>query len=127
MTMFWCVAIFGIATVIFGLSHSFLLSLLALVVTGASDMVSVVVRQTLVQLKTPDEMRGRVSAVNMMFVVSSNELGEFESGITAAWFGAVPAVVIGGVGSVLVVIAYALGFPELRRVDRLDDVTPEVA
>jgi MFS family permease len=125
MTMFWCVAIFGIATVVFGFSHSFLLSLVALVVTGASDMVSVVVRQTLVQLKTPNEMRGRVSAVNMMFIVSSNELGEFESGITAAWFGAVPAVVLGGVASVLVVAAYALGFPELRKVDRLDDVSPE--
>jgi MFS family permease len=125
-TMFWCVAIFGLATIVFGLSHSFILSLLALLVTGASDMVSVVVRQTLVQLKTPNEMRGRVSAVNMMFVVSSNELGEFESGLTAAWFGAVPAVVLGGVGSVLVVVAYAFGFPELRRVDRLDDVAPEV-
>ena len=126
-TMFWCVAIFGTATIVFGLSRSFLLSLFALLVTGASDMVSVVVRQTLVQLKTPNEMRGRVSAVNMMFVVSSNELGEFESGITAAWFGAVPAVVLGGIGSVLVVVAYALGFPELRDVDRLDDVTPDVA
>jgi MFS family permease len=125
VTMFWCVALFGIATIVFGFSHSFFLSLVALAVTGASDMVSVVVRQTLVQLKTPNEMRGRVSAVNMMFVVSSNELGEFESGITAAWFGAVPAVVLGGVASVLVVIAYTFGFPELRRVDRLDDVTPE--
>ena len=125
MTMFWCVAIFGFATIVFGVSRSFLLSLFALLVTGASDMVSVVVRQTLVQLKTPNEMRGRVSAVNMMFVVSSNELGEFESGITAAWFGAVPAVVLGGIGSVLVVFGYALGFPELRRVDRLDDVTPD--
>jgi MFS family permease len=125
-TMFWCVATFGLATIVFGLSRSFLLSLLALLVTGASDMVSVVVRQTLVQLKTPNEMRGRVSAVNMMFVVSSNELGEFESGITAAWFGAVPAVVLGGIGSVLVVLAYGLAFPELRAVDRLDDVRPDV-
>lgn len=126
-TMYWCVAIFGLATVVFGVSHSFFLSLFALLVTGASDMVSVVVRQTLVQLKTPDEMRGRVSAVNMMFVASSNELGEFESGITAAWFGAIPAVILGGIASVLVVGAYALGFPELRKVDRLDDVTPDVA
>ena len=124
VTMFWCVAIFGLATVVFGLSTSFLLSLMALVVTGASDMISVVVRQTLVQLKTPNEMRGRVSAVNMMFIVSSNELGEFESGITAAWFGAVPAVVLGGIGSILVVVAYALGFPELRKVNRLDDDAP---
>ena len=125
-TMFCCVALFGLATIVFGLSRSFLLSLFALLVTGASDMVSVVVRQTLVQLKTPNDMRGRVSAVNMMFVVSSNELGEFESGLTAAWFGAVPAVVLGGVASVIVVALYAVGFPELGRVDRLDDVTPDV-
>jgi MFS family permease len=126
-TMFCCVAIFGIATVVFGLSRSFFLSLFALLVTGASDMVSVVVRQTLVQLKTPDEMRGRVSAVNMMFVVSSNELGEFESGLTAAWLGAVPAVVLGGIGTLLVVLAFAFEFPELRKVDRLDDITPDVS
>ena len=96
-----------------------------LALLGAADMVSVVVRSTLIQAATPPAMRGRVSAVNMMFVVSSNELGEFESGITAAWFGAVPAVVLGGIGSVAVVLAYALGFPELRKVDRLDDVTPD--
>ena len=123
-TMFVCVAIFGVATVVFGLSRSFLLSLVALLVTGASDMVSVVVRQTLVQLKTPHEMRGRVSAVNMMFIVASNELGEFESGITAAWLGAVPAVVLGGIGSLLVVLVYAFGFPELRDIDRLEDASP---
>jgi hypothetical protein len=125
--MFWCVAIFGLATIAFGLSRWFALSLFALLVTGASDMVSVVVRQTLVQLKTPNEMRGRVSAVNMMFVVSSNELGEFESGITAAWLGPIPAVVLGGIGSVAVVLAYAFAFPELRKVDRLDDVTPDMS
>ncbi len=125
MTMFACVGIFGLATLVFGVSHSFAISLVALLVTGASDMVSVVVRQTLVQLKTPDAMRGRVSAVNMMFVVSSNELGEFESGLTAGWFGAVPAVVLGGMASVLVVVAYSYFFPELRNVDRLDDVRPE--
>jgi MFS family permease len=123
-TMFVCVALFGAATVAFGLSRSFFLSLAALVVIGASDMVSVVVRQTLVQLKTPQEMRGRVSAVNMMFVVASNELGEFESGITAAWLGAVPAVVLGGIGSLLVVLVYAFGFPELRDIDRLEDAAP---
>jgi MFS family permease len=119
-TMLSCVALFALATIAFGLSRNVILSFLALVVVGASDMVSVVVRQTLVQLNTPPQMRGRVSAVNMMFVVASNELGEFESGITAAWLGVVPAVVIGGVGSLLVVGLYALFFPELRRIDRLD-------
>jgi MFS family permease len=124
-TMFLCVGIFGLATLVFGVSHSFALSLAALVVTGASDMVSVVVRQTLVQLKTPHEMRGRVSAVNLMFIVASNELGEFESGITAGWFGAVPAVILGGAGTLAVVLIYSALFPELRNVDRLDEVSPE--
>ncbi len=119
-TMLACVALFGAATVAFGLSHHFAVSLVALVVIGASDMVSVVVRQTLVQMSTPPQMRGRVSAVNMMFVVASNELGEFESGVTAAWLGTVPAVVLGGVGSLVVVAFYTVFFPELRRVQRLD-------
>jgi MFS family permease len=121
-TMLACVAIFGVATIVFGLSRSFPLSLAALVVLGASDMVSVVVRSTVVQLRTPHEMRGRVSAVNMMFIVSSSELGEFESGVTAAWLGAVPAVVLGGVGTLAVVAIYTLLFSELRAVDRLDEV-----
>jgi MFS family permease len=119
-TMLISVAIYGVATIVFGLSRSVVLSLVALVVLGAADMVSVVVRSTLVQLNTPHEMRGRVSAVNMMFVVASNELGEVESGLTAAWLGSVPAVVIGGIGSCIVVAYYALRFPELRRIDRLD-------
>src|SRR5207248_710942 len=93
-TMLIAVAIYGVAAVVVGLSRSVVLSLVALVVLGAADMVSVVVRSTLVQLNTPHEMRGRVSAVNMMFVVASNELGEVESGLTAAWLGSVPAVVI---------------------------------
>ncbi|HEY2512116.1 MAG TPA: MFS transporter [Polyangiaceae bacterium] len=124
LTMLGCVALFGVATVVFGLSKSFALSLAALVVTGAADMVSVVIRQTLVQLRTPHAMRGRVSAVNMMFIVTSNELGEFESGVTAAWFGAVPAVVVGGLGSLLVVLLWTVGFRELRDVDRLEDEGP---
>ena len=119
-TMLACVALFGVATIVFGLSRSFLLSLFALLVLGAADMVSVVVRQTLVQLSTPPQMRGRVSAVNMMFVVASNELVEFESGVTAAWLGTVPAVVVGGLGSLAVVACYMFLFPELRRVQRLD-------
>ncbi len=117
--MFACVGLFGLATIVFGLSHSFWLSLLALAVLGASDMVSVVVRSTLVQLETPAAMRGRVSAVNMVFIGASNELGEMESGLTAAWFGTVPAVVIGGVGACLVVALWTFLFPDLRKVDRL--------
>ena len=118
--MFLCVALFGVATVVFGLSTSFPLSLAALMVLGASDMVSVFVRQNLVQLSTPDHMRGRVAAVNSVFIGASNELGEFESGLTAAWFGAVPAVVIGGLGTLAVVATWAWLFPALRRVDSLD-------
>ena len=119
--MLACVALFGAATIVFGLSHSFALSLAALALVGASDMVSVVVRSSLVQLATPDAMRGRVSAVNMVFIGASNELGEFESGLTAQWFGAVPSVVLGGVGTLLVVALWAWRFPRLGRVDRLQD------
>ena len=117
--LFVAVGLFGLATVTFGLSTSFGLSLAALVLLGAADMVSVVLRQTLVQLNTPDEMRGRVSAVNLVFIGASNELGEFESGLTAAWFGTVPAVVIGGVGTLAVAAIWAWRFPALRRFDRL--------
>jgi MFS family permease len=120
-TMMIAVAVFGLATIVFGLSTSFPLSLAALVVLGASDMVSVVVRSIVVQASTPPEMRGRVSAVNMVFVGASNELGEFESGATAAAFGTVPAVVLGGVGTLLVTVAFWFGFPELRDVDRPDE------
>ncbi len=120
--MFACVAGFGLSTIIFGLSTLFPLSLVALTALGAFDMVSVYVRQSLVQLNTPDDMRGRVSAVNMVFIGASNELGEFESGLTAGWFGTVPAVVLGGVGTLLVVALWAARFTELRRVDRLDDL-----
>jgi MFS family permease len=117
--MLWCVALFGATTVVFGLSRNLLLSLAALLVLGASDMVSVIVRQTVVQVATPDEMRGRVSAVNMLFIGTSNQLGEFESGLTAAWFGTVPAVVLGGIGSLAVVAIWAWVFPELRKVNQL--------
>jgi MFS family permease len=121
--MFSAVALFGIATVVFGLSTNFYLSLAALFVTGATDMISVFVRSTLVQFATPDPMRGRVSAVNMLFIGASNELGEFESGITAAWFGTVPAVIVGGIGTLGVVAIWMWLFPPLRTVDRLTDVS----
>ena len=91
-----------------------------LTILGAADMVSVVVRRVLVQVATPDEMRGRVSAVESVFIGASNELGEFESGITAAWFGVVPAVVLGGAGTIVIVVLWAYLFPQLRRVDSLD-------
>ncbi len=117
--LFLSVAVFGLATVVFGLSTDVRLSLAALVVLGGADMISVVLRQTLVQLNTPDGMRGRVSAVNLVFIGASNELGEFESGITAAWFGTVPAVVLGGVGTLAVAAIWAWRFPGLRRFDRL--------
>jgi MFS family permease len=120
--MFGCVALFGAATIVFGLSTNFLVSLVALVVLGASDMVSVFVRSTLIQAATPDAMRGRVSAVSMLFVGASNELGEFESGGTAHLFGVVPAVVVGGLGTLGVVGLWMWLFPDLRKVDRLSDV-----
>ncbi|MET0285107.1 MAG: MFS transporter [Polyangiales bacterium] len=119
-TMYACVALFGLATVAFGLSRNFTLSLCALAITGAADMVSVFVRQSLVQLRTPDAMRGRVSAVNSVFIGASNELGEFESGLTAAWLGLTPAVIAGGVGTIVIVALWTVLFPALREVDRLD-------
>jgi MFS family permease len=115
--MFAGVAVFGLATVVFGLSTNYLLSLLALVVIGAADMVSVYIRHMLVQLETPDAIRGRVSAVNAVFIGASNELGEFESGVTAAWWGLKPAVVVGGVASVAIAGLWMRGFPALRRID----------
>ena len=117
--MFGSVAVFGIATLVFGLSVSFPLSFLALAVSGAADMVSVVIRLTLVQLDTPNEMRGRVSAVNSIFIGASNQLGEFESGALAAWLGPVPSVVAGAVGTLLVAAMWIALFPSLARRDRL--------
>jgi MFS family permease len=121
-TMFIAVTLFGLATCVFGLSRSFPLSLAALYVLGSADVVSVVIRSSLVQLSTPDVMRGRVSAVNMMFVGTSNQFGEFESGITAALFGTVPAVLLGGVGTIIVALLWMRFFPKLRNIDRLGDV-----
>jgi MFS family permease len=117
--MLWCVGGFGAFTIVFGLSRSLALSLVALLLAGAADAVSVYVRAILVQLLTPDEMRGRVNAVDMIFIGASNQLGEFESGLTAQWFGTVPAVVIGGAGAILVTILWAWAFPDLRQVDSL--------
>lgn len=120
--MFLCVAIFSVATIVFGLSRHLWLSVVALVIVGASDMVSVVIRSSLLQLATPPSMRGRVSAVNSLFIGASNELGEFESGLTAHWFGTVPAVVIGGLGSLVITGLWGILFPALRNADEL---TPE--
>jgi MFS family permease len=117
--MFGSVAIFGLSTLVFALSTSFLLSMFALAIGGMFDMVSVVIRQSLVQLETPNEMRGRVSAVSSIFVGASNQLGEFESGVTAAWFGTVPSVVIGGLGTLAVVGIWMKLFPSLANRDKL--------
>jgi len=119
LIMLWCVAGFGVFTILFGISRSLVLSLIALFLTGATDMVSVIIRATLVQIATPDEMRGRVNAVDMLFIGASNELGEFESGLTAHWFGTVPAVVLGGFGTLVVIALWAWLFPQLRNADQL--------
>ncbi|MCU9950869.1 MFS transporter [Pseudomonas solani] len=117
--MFTAVGVFGVATIAFGLSTSFWFSLAVLAVLGAADMISMVIRGAFVQLHTPDEMRGRVSAVNGLFIGASNQLGEFESGVTAAWFGTVPAVVMGGVGTLLITGLWIKLFPTLANRDRL--------
>jgi MFS family permease len=117
--MLLCVAGFGFATLVFALSRNLWLSLLALAAAGGFDMVSMVIRQTLVQVSTPDAMRGRVSAVQWMFVGASSELGEFESGATAALFGTVPAALLGGLGTLAVVALWAKLSPELRSADKL--------
>ncbi|MDH3241240.1 MAG: MFS transporter [Alphaproteobacteria bacterium] len=118
--MFGCVFVFGIASTVFGLSTSFALSLVAMAVLGAADSISVFIRQTLIQVATPDEMRGRVSAVNSVFVSTSNEIGDMRAGFLAAWIGAVPAVVIGGIGSVVIAAVCWKLFPELVNVQRVD-------
>jgi predicted MFS family arabinose efflux permease len=120
VTMLGCVLIFGVATIVFGVSKHFAVSLVALLVLGAADMISVVIRSTLIQTRTPDEMRGRVGAVNLVFIGASNELGEFESGVTAAWLGPELAVIVGGVGTCVVVVLWAVLFPHLRDVDQID-------
>jgi MFS family permease len=121
-TLLWAVAGFGVFTIIFGLSRNLFLSLLALFLLGASDMISVIIRATLTQLATPDEMRGRVTAVDMIFIGTSNEFGQFESGVTAQWFGTVPAVVLGGVGTLIVIALWAWWFPELREAGELHSI-----
>ncbi|HTX06249.1 MAG TPA: MFS transporter [Steroidobacteraceae bacterium] len=122
--MFAAVAIFGLGTIVFGVSRSFGLSLAALALTGAADQISVYIRAALVQFATPDAMRGRVSAVSTLFISASNELGGFESGVTAALLGTVPAVILGGVGTLAVVAIWMRAFPPLRTVDRMRDVMP---
>lgn len=119
-TMFIAVMFFGISTIIFAVSTSFVLSLLILCIMGASDVISVVIRSTLIQMETPDVMRGRVSSVNQLFIGTSNQLGEFESGITAGWFGAVHAVLIGGIGTICVVMLWMKLFPELRHANKFE-------
>jgi MFS family permease len=123
--MFSGVALFGVATIVFGISQYFWVSLIALFLLGAGDMVSVFVRQLLVQLETPDAIRGRVSAVSSMFIGASNELGEFESGVAARALGLVPSVVLGGVATLLVIAAYLKLFPELRRMDAFPRAPPD--
>lgn len=117
--MFAAVVTFGISTIMFALSKSITASLVFLFVLGASDVISVVIRSTLVQMETPDKMRGRVSSVNLMFIGTSNQLGEFESGLTASWFGEVPAVIFGGIGTIVVAILWIRLFPKLWNVDKL--------
>jgi hypothetical protein len=123
-TLLLVVGFYGLSIVVFGLSHVMWLSLLALAVGGALDMVSVVLRQTILPLTTPDELRGRVNAVEMVFISASNELGAFESGVAAALVGAVPAVVIGGVLTMAIAIGWTRFFPALAHVDRLDELRP---
>jgi MFS family permease len=125
--MFASVALFGVATVVFGLSTHYPLSLAALVVLGAADAISVFVRGSLIQLHTPDDMRGRVSSVSGLFISASNELGELESGLAARYVGAVPAVVAGGIGAVIVTLLWAWRFPVLRNADRFDVPVPKPA
>jgi MFS family permease len=120
--MFVTVAIFGLATIAFGLSTSMPLAMVSLAVMGAADSVSVVIRQTMIQLGTPNEMRGRVSSVNFLFIGTSNSLGDFRSGLMAGWFGAVSSVLIGGIGTLLVVGACLAAFPQLARINNVEDV-----
>ena len=122
ITLLWSVAAFGVFTILFGISRSLVLSLIALLLLGASDMVSVIIRATLTQLATPDEMRGRVTAVDMIFIGASNEFGQFESGLTAQWFGTVPAVVLGGIGTLVVIGLWAWLFPALRQAGELTSI-----
>ncbi|KXV64721.1 MFS transporter [Gluconobacter oxydans] len=125
LIMFMAVVMFGIATIVFGASHTMWLSIVALMVLGASDVISVVIRSSLIQLATPDSMRGRVSAVNTLFIGSSNQLGEFESGMLGTAIGPEAAVIAGGIGTILVAAVWARFFPRLWALDRLEDIFPE--
>ena len=118
--MFAAVILFGLGTIGFAVSRAFFLSLAMLILLGGADVISVVIRASLVQMGTPDAMRGRVSAVNSLFIGTSNQLGQFESGLTAAWLGTVPAVLLGGVGTVVVALIWMRLFPPLREADTLD-------
>jgi len=120
-TLFRSVIVFGAATVVFGVSTNFVLSLVALTILGAADVVSMVIRMSLAQIRTPDAMRGRVSAVHSLFTGTSNQLGAFESGVVAALVGTVPSVVIGGLGTILVAALWMALFPELRRLGRFEE------
>jgi MFS family permease len=121
IVLFTAVAMFGVATIVFGLSRWYPLSFAALMVLGASDVVSVVIRSSLVAIRTPDEMRGRVNAVNTLFIGTSNQLGEFESGLTAAWLGPVAAVVLGGAGSIVIALLWSRLFPDLAKLHDLHE------
>ena len=123
----WRRRTFGFATIVFGLSNSFVFSMFTLTVIGASDMLSVVIRQPLIQLETPDAMRGRVSAVNSLFIGTSNQIGEFRAGVTAGWFGTVPSVLIGGIGTLLMVLVWIKAFPALYRIDTFEQALQAIA
>jgi hypothetical protein len=118
---FMTVAVFGVATIVFAVSHSFVLSMAALAILGAADSVSVVIRMTLVQIETPDDLRGRVSAVNSLFVSMSNQIGDFRAGLVASWLGAMPAVLVGGLGTLVVVVLVMRAFPELYHLNSFHD------
>jgi predicted MFS family arabinose efflux permease len=120
--VFSAVGIYGTAIIIFALSHSFILSMALLAVLGAADMVNVVIRMTLIQLETTDDMRGRVSAVNSLFIIASNQLGDFRAGLMAAWLGTIPAVMVGGAGALVVALVGRKAFTKLYRVENLDTV-----
>jgi len=122
VTLLAAVGVFGLATIGFALSHTLWISMVMLALCGVADMVSVVIRRVIIQLATPDEMRGRVGAVESVFIGASNELGEFESGVTAAWFGTIPAAVLGGMGTIAIVLLWSWRFPQLRKVDAMEEV-----
>ncbi|HCC00678.1 MAG TPA: MFS transporter [Ruminococcaceae bacterium] len=121
ITMFSAVMVFGISTICFAISRNFWFSFAVLIILGAADVISVVVRSTLVQIQTPNEMLGRVNSINQLFIGTSNQLGEFESGLTAAWFGAIPAALIGGIGTISIVLIWMKLFPRLRKMDQYED------